>query len=306
MISGIMVLSNIRTPRQFLLIVRAVIAVSALLVLTEFFSGFTPPFDMTTTPGRAAGLFENPNNAALFIVAALPVVTIGLRLRWRVFWYALVLTCVFVTFSRSGLVLFGLAILLIEAFPIQGAGATSARRLIICAVLVVLAVSLYGLVSNYIVTHFAGSLNANTIGRVRLESNVSSETRLYLLRLAWEGFGNSPFWGHGVGAGDRWHVAQSVHNMFGLMALEYGIIGLAWLCAFLWALWSMPQPFGIWAASLFVGAAPFTHNLMDGPTYALILATYAALPAIFAPPGSHAPARSLQARWQSRPSVGRL
>lgn len=84
--------------------------------------------------------------------------------------------------------------------------------------------------------------------------------------------------------------------MFGLVALEYGVIGLAWLAGFLTALWSIPKPFGIWAAVLFSVAALMTHNLIDGPTYALILATYAALPAIFYTQRGHVPSIRFRAR----------
>ena len=280
-VSAIVLLSNMRSYRLFLLVVRLAILVSALIVLAEFFSGFSLPIMMTNVPGRAAGLFEGPNSAALFLTMALPIVTIGLKPLFRAFWYALIVTTVFLTFSRGGLVLCGMAIILVEAFPVQRGGVTSLRRLMLCIVLVVLVVALYGLVSTVIVNYFSSSFDSNAASRARLESNNSSDYRLYLLKLAWDGFASSPFWGHGTGAGDRWQADQSVHNVFGLVALEYGVIGLTWLAGFMIALWSIPKPFGIWAAALFSVAALMTHNLMDGPTYALILATYAALPAIF-------------------------
>lgn len=299
---AIILLSNLRSPTLFLLIVRVVILVSAMLVIAEFASGFSLPVVMTTVPGRAAGLFENPNIAALFIPMALPVVTIGLKPVHRMFWYALTLTCVVLTFSRGGLALCALAIVLVEAFPVQRAGVTSLRRLFILALLAVTAVSLYGLISTLLIENFGSELDANTIRRARLEGNASSDIRLYVLRLAWDGFSTSPFWGHGTGAGERWEVQDvSVHNMFGLVALEYGVIGLTWLGGFLLALWSIPRPFGIWAASLFTVASVTTHNLADGSTYAAILATYAALPALFTAPQGHGPT----ARSRSQSAGGR-
>lgn len=295
-LSAIVLLSNLRSPKLFLLILRVVILASALIALLEFFSGFSLPVMMTNVPGRAAGLFENPNTAGLFLTMALPIVTIGLKPLFRAFWYALIVTTVFLTFSRGGLVLCGLAIILVEAFPVQRGGVTSLRRLLLCIILVVLVVALYGLVSTIIVNSFSSGFDSNAASRARLEANNSSDYRLYLLRLAWDDFSSSPFWGHGTGAGDRWQAEQSVHNMFGLVALEYGVIGLAWLAGFLTALWSIPKPFGIWAAVLFSVAALMTHNLIDGPTYALILATYAALPAIFYTQRGHVPSIRFRAR----------
>lgn len=306
-LAAIVLLSNLRSPTQFLFMFRVVILASALIVLAEFFSGFSLPVVMTTVPGRAAGLFENPNNAALFITSALPIVTIGLKPLYRAFWYGLAMTCVFLTFSRGGAALCALAILLVEAFPLQRGGVTSLRRLFLCIVLVAVAVALYELITTFIINNFGSNLDANTLSRARLEDNASSAARLQLLRLAWEGFSTSPIWGHGTGAGDRWQASESVHNMFGLLALENGVIGLAWLGGFFFALWSIPRPFGIWATALYSVASLFSHNLIDGPTYSLILATYAALPAIFSAPQGHGPAvrsRTLALRQRRRPATG--
>ncbi|HYG28008.1 MAG TPA: O-antigen ligase family protein [Caulobacteraceae bacterium] len=295
-IGGTVLLSNLRNPRQFLLILRVVIIASALIVLAEFFSGFSLPAMMTTVPGRAAGLFENPNITGVFFTFALPVVTIGLRPVHRAFWYGLTLTCVFLTFSRGGLALCALAILLVEVFPVQGGGSALMRRLVIGAVLVATAVPAYVLISTFIVSNFGSELDANTIARARLEGDSSSDVRMYVLKLAWQEFSTSPIWGHGTGAADRWEADVSVHNQFGLIAMEYGVIGLAWFAAFLGTLWSMPRPFGIWATSMFVVAGMTLHNLFDGATYALLLATYAALPAIFSAQLSQRPLSPSAAR----------
>lgn len=281
-LSAIVLLSNFRNPRQFLLIIRVVTLLSVAIVMAEFLSGFSLPIEMTTVRGRAGGLFENPNNAALFITMALPIVTIGLKPHLRAIWYALTLTCVFLTFSRGGLAVGVLAIILIEVLPAERGGSASLHRLAIGLLLVAIAAPLYFLISSFVVNNFSSVLDANTLARVRLEGDSSSDIRLHLLRLAWEEFSASPIWGHGTGSGYQLSEELSVHNQFALVAVEYGAIGLAWLGAFLAALWSIPRPFGIWAASLFVVAGMTTHNLTDGATYALIVATYAALPAVFA------------------------
>lgn len=300
-LSAIVLLSNLRSPRTFLLIVRSIILFSAVILLTEFLSGFSLPVSMTTVVGRAAGLFENPNITAVFLTFALPVVTIGQRPLQRLFWYGLTLTCVFLTFSRGGLALCGLAILLVEVFPLHGGGAASMRRLLIGVLIVAIAVPAYVVVSTFIVSNFGSELDANTIARARLEGDSSSDVRMYVLQLAWQEFSASPIWGHGTGAGDRWQADVSVHNQFGLIAMEYGVIGLAWLGAFMAALWSLPRPFGIWATSMFIVAAMTIHNLFDGATYALLLATYAALPAIFSAQLSQRPLGQSTAR---RPLIG--
>lgn len=302
--SGIVLISNIRQPNTFLILLRATVLFSAVIVLAEFFVGSSLPVEMTTVPGRAAGLFENPNNAALFLPMALPVVTIGLRPIYRIMWYGLLVTCVFLTFSRGGQALCGLAILMAEAFPVQRGGVTSARRLLVCLIVVALGIAAYWSISNLMVTYFGSDLNANTLSRMRFEADASSNARLHLLRQAWEGFSTSPIWGHGAGAGNRLPGGQSVHNIFGLFALEYGAIGVIWIGGFLAALWAIPRPFGIWATGLFIVAGMTTHNLMDGPAYALILATYAALPAIFMSPRGYglagswiSPRRRSVKRW---------
>lgn len=305
-LAGTVLVSNIRSPSMYLLIVRVVVLLSGLILLAEFFSGFSLPVVMTTVRGRAGGLFENPNIAALFISMALPLVTIGLKPVQRVFWYGFTLTCVFLTFSRGGLAVCALAIMLIEVFPAQRVGGASLRRLSLGVLLVAIAVPLYLLISTFVVTNFGSQLDTNTLARARIESDSSSDIRLYVLRLAWEDFAASPFWGHGTGAGDRWLADVSVHNQFGLVAVEYGVIGLAWFGAFLAALWSIPRPFGIWATGLFAVASMTTHNLTDGPSYALILAAYVALPSIFPAQPLGAPAARAKSRHPAAQSNRRL
>jgi hypothetical protein len=295
--SSIVILSNLHGPRNFLLVFRGIVIFSAILVILEFILGPALPLKMSIVPGRAAGLFQNPNNAAIFLSAALPVATIGLKLTYRSVWYALIMTSVFVTFSRGGLAMCGAAILLVELFPAHGRSHFSLFRRIQIVIIICTIVFFYAPFSSFVMESFPSLFDANAANRVRFGGNYSSDLRFNALRLAWEGFSSSPLWGLGTGAGDRWSLAASVHNMFALTALEYGIIGLVWLVGFLMTLWAIPKPFGIWLVGVFTSAGMFSHNLFDGPTYAVILATYAALPAILRPISR---SRGAAARSQTR------
>lgn len=280
-IASIFVIASIRDEKYFLLLFRLAVAFSAAIVLLEFISQFDLPIELTTVRGRAAGLFENPNDTALFLACAVPIVTIGLRPRGRLLWYVAIATCVFLTFSRGGLMLCGVATFMVEAFPVDGRGKSNLRRLLLLGLFVVAAVGLYGLAATFMVNELGSNLTANTLARVRMESDIVSDARLYALKLSWDGFATSPFWGHGIGAGERWEVVgMSTHNMFALVALEQGILGLAWLCAFLVSLLAIRAPYGLWLFWLFVVGGMFNHNLFDRPTYGIILAMYASLPVI--------------------------
>lgn len=281
-IASLFVISSNRDAKYFLLLFRLAVAFSAAVVLLEFASQFDLPIQLTTVRGRAAGLFENPNITAIFLACAVPIVTIGLRFRGRLLWYVAIATCVFLTFSRGGLILCGVATFMVEAFPIDGRGKSNLRRLFLLGLFVIIAVGLYGLAATFLVTEFGSNLTANTLARVRLETDLASDARFYALQLSWDGFATSPFWGHGIGAGDRWQViGMSTHNMFALVAVEQGILGLAWICAFLVSLLAIRAPYGLWLFWLFVVGGMFNHNLFDRPTYGIILAVYASLPVIF-------------------------
>lgn len=281
-VASFFVISSIRDRKYFLILFRLAVAFSAAIVMLEFASEFDLPIELTTVRGRAAGLFENPNIAAFFLACAVPIVTIGLRPRGRLFWYVAIATCVFLTFSRGGLILCGVAAFMVEAFPTDGRGKSNLRRLLLLGLFVVAAIGLYGLAATFLVTEFGSNLTANTLARVRMETDLASDARLYALKLSWDGFATSPFWGHGIGAGDRWQVVgMSTHNMFALVAVEQGILGLAWFCAFLVSFLAIRAPYGIWLFWLFVVGGMFSHNLFDRPTYGIILAVYASLPVIF-------------------------
>jgi O-antigen ligase len=300
-VSAIVLVSNIRSGATFLRIVRAVFIASSAIVIAEFVSGFSLPVEMTTVRGRAAGLFENSNISALFISIMVPVITLGLRLRARIPFYALALLTVALTFSRGGLALCVAAIILVEMLPAEKGGALMFRRLLIGALMFLSLVTSYYLLSYVLLENFGGLLDSNTLARVRLEGDSSSDIRLELLQSAWAEFTASPFWGHGTGAGDRLLGGTSAHNQFALVAVEFGVIGLMWIMVLLIALWSIPHPFGIWAAALFTVASMTSHNLTDGATYALILATYASLPAIFERRASAGPSR--EPNYRPPPSI---
>lgn len=292
-VSATILLSNLRSGRTFVFIVRSIFLFSSAIVIAEFASDFSLPVEMTTVRGRAAGLFQNSNIAALFLSMMVPIVTLGSRMKYRIIWYTIALLSVVLTFSRGGLILCVTAIILVEVLPAEKCGVILFRRLIFGALIFLVLCVAYLLLAYGLTTVFGSALTANTVERIRLESDSSSEIRLELIRSAWESFAASPIWGRGTGAGDRLMDGTSAHNQFALVAVEYGAIGLIWFGVFLGALWSIARPFGIWAATLFAVASMTFHNLTDSATYALIVASYAALPAILT--------RSSSAR--SRPEI---
>lgn len=280
-IAAIVCLTNVRA-RTFLRVFRAVCLLSVLMMFLEYATRFAPPFRMSIVVGRAAGFFMNPNISALFLGAAVPIVTLRLGLVGRLAWYAAIAAATLITFSRGGMLLCAAMIAMAEIFPASHRTATNYwTKLVLLLIAVLVVYAIQDLIFQIISGSLGGYLDANTANRLRFGDNESSAARLYVIQLALGLAKDSIVFGRGIGFGNAWSQSISVHNIFVLVLLEQGIIGLLWLAALLAAVLSVRPPFGVWAAAVVVVGGMFNHNLFDSPTYGMIIAAYAVLPAMW-------------------------
>jgi putative inorganic carbon (HCO3(-)) transporter len=184
--------------------------------------------------GAVGGMFQNPNDLALNMVALLPLtVLVALRAhstKWRLgaaFLGLMMLGAIIVSYSRGGFV--GLAVVcLILGFQVaKRKPAVAAGAALMLLLALPLAPSSYW-------------QRVSSITDDSLDATGSREARRILLREAWNTFLTFPL--HGVGAGmfqaynppGRVELWRETHNVVLQVAAELGILGLAVFGFLLW------------------------------------------------------------------------
>ena len=241
-----------------------------------------PSTSELATVGRAAGFFINPNQAGAALVAGFALSVAVVPRRWRFAYMAVVAIGVGLTFSRAAIL--GMALV---CFALAYRGRTLTLRQIASA-LAVVAVLTWGawmVVSSELQERF------NIDPDVALDrllwildpegrADFSQEERIALLEKGWDQFLTSPALGNGVGSTELWEARTSTHNMYIMLASDFGLLGLlAFPCIVLAAIGA-----GIGRLSdatvtglflLFWGL--FSHNILSEYYLLLTLSLVAAL-----------------------------
>lgn len=278
--SAIIVLQNAK-ERDLVWSMRLVVAFSILVLFLEYSSRFSLPLKMSTVVGRAAGLYMNPNSAPFFLCAAMPLVTLRASVLVRLAWYLMVGIATQLTFSRGGMLLWISMVVMAEAFSLSSTrGKNYGLKVLVLAFVALALYTAYGLFIESAQTFLAGALDENTANRLRFGANDSSKIRIYIIERAIDVAQSSIVFGKGIGFAYSWGEGISVHNIFVLVLLEQGVLGLLWMALLFVSLLSLRPPIGIWVSTILVVGGMFNHNLFDSPTYGLVIALYAALPSV--------------------------
>lgn len=244
----------------------------------EYFAGGMLPWQFSNVPGRAAGFYINSNSAAAAIALATPLICLGMRRSTSVMIYLVTGAGVFLTFSRSGLINWVLAVFLTELFVRSGPRSRDRTVfLMMLGFLALLGAVFRNFIMESLIDLLQPYLDDNTTGRLLFNlSDSSTLERLALADGAWRLFLDFPLTGSGVWLGERWTFDRLPHNFYLLTMAEFGVAGLAWLALLLWALVRQPRRFGWVCAGVFGIAALFNHNVIDTPLFAILLALYSA------------------------------
>jgi hypothetical protein len=259
----------------------AAFAFLALLgVALNIYDFLIPTF--SNVPGRAAGLYVNPNIAGSFIamamVAGLSVIPSRMRIPF-------VLSCglgVVVTFSRESWIIWGLAVFLLGW---RGDLGSKRRRLLLASLAALIGLgfvvalfmgTLEPLVAHSPVMHY---LDANTLARLGIgASSISGDAarvREEAISVSLRAFSRAPWIGHGIGYNSQWRYIATLGgtaNMYLLFMVDGGILGLALFLALIFLLWSSSQGLGKVVAIQFLVESLFTNNLLEQPAFLAMLA----------------------------------
>jgi O-antigen ligase len=225
------------------------------------------------TLGRAAGLFINPNQSGAALVLGLALTLGVVAPRWRVAYAIVVSAGVALTLSRGALVGLGLVFgaLLVEGRtlrPVQvvriaglGAAAGYAFWLAFSAELQ----SRFNVDPALVLDRILWILDPS--GR----ADFSQAERAILAERGWLQFVASPFFGNGLGSTELWELRTSTHNLYIMLASDFGLVGWLVLPALLLAAVRRDftaLPGGVAAAFLLL-LGLVSHNVL-GEYYILI------------------------------------
>jgi O-antigen ligase len=233
----------------------------------------------SNVPGRAAGLYVNPNVAgyALALLMLCGMDSVQARLRWL-----FVLVCgvgVLVTFSRSAWIMWGVSLVWL-GWRNRAHGAKWKLVVITLSTLAGIGVLLAlftGELGEFLAgTPLAGYFDPNTLARMGVGgsslSGDSAATRTDLIWYSLQMAAQSPLLGHGSGYVYEWAFPVGPHDMYLRFLVEGGAFGLAFYLALLTMLWRATSGVQRILVLQLVIASFFSHNLLESPAIILVIA----------------------------------
>ncbi len=282
---GMIIIFRSSGPQPVLNALRIGVVLATIFVLMDYFiPRFTVFLDAAMHDSRkeyfhthrASGFFANPNGAGGFLAITAPLCAVGLSIWKRGFFYTVALVGILATYSRGSLVVMAVAIGLVETF-----GATRDGRLkinVFPIVAGVVALIVGGAVFLSATGGFTGgkqSARGDSASRLTTIGDSSTQERVYLMNYASSEFQKKPIFGHGVGYDYNWALPRPVHNIYLLMLVEHGVVGIVWFAFLLFAMSRCGAPYGIIGALLYALWGVFNHSLFNDVPNALPLALYA-------------------------------
>ncbi len=250
------------------------LAISAAIAFT-IYDFFSPTF--SPLAGRAAGFYVNPNRAGSLISLAMVVACGAIPRKMRLAFCVLAGAAVLVTFSRSSWILWatGVVGLAGTGVLIRNLKFTAALAIGSLAIGIVLAL-LTGGAFELINENFGSFLSDDSVSRIggtgTAFGDASARSRLDLMWSGLETFAASPWVGVGLGGTEDWVADKRPHNMYLLIAIEGGIVGLAIYLGLVFAIWLSVNPTGKVAVMVFAVSGFFSHNLLEQPEILCLVA----------------------------------
>jgi hypothetical protein len=252
-----------RARRFGVIAVAVCVAIASLVNVGESASllAFTEIPGLERVPGRAAGLYINPNQSGLAIALGVAAVTERIPKVARVPLVLLSIIGIAVTFSRGAALCLGVVFLWLLWKRALGGWQV--------AVVAIGAACLLAVALSYAQAN--GLLTENTASRLTL-SRQDDSGRLTLARKGVGMFMNAPLLGNGLASTERWDRADEwSHNMYVALAADHGVLGLLAFPALAAALcWRNRK--GTCFALALAAAGFFSHDLLQDRFSLLLMA----------------------------------
>jgi O-antigen ligase len=278
-----------------------VFGVVLLSVLNNFLD-FTGIYNFSVATGRAAGFYQNPNIAGFYLVTGMVLTASLLPRRLRLYYCLLVGLGVTLTFSRSSVLMWLVSLYGLSQIHIFSFSRKMLTIMWTSLVVMVLAVQFgENMVASLGITKYLGE-NARVRMQFNYQTDVSVQGRLAVAEESWQLFQQAPWTGHGLGAHNVSSTLVAPHNMFLLIGVEMGVLGLLLYIGLFFAIWRMNAGVAkVFAAAFFIGSL-FSHNLLDETALWLALALVAGTAASHASQNGSRSRRSQFVLGLSRPN----
>jgi O-antigen ligase len=205
----------------------AMIPLTLLIVPIEIFD-LLHPLVLSNNIGRAAGLYINPNICGEALTVGALFGHGVLKPRWRPLFIAVAGFGVVLTLSRGGILTFvAIVIILVVQRRVSARGLFAIGAVVVGALLVFLqATGRLDAVVNAVKLLSVASERVLNVEKVAGGGDASAADRVLLAQAAAQMFEDHPFLGKGTGATNEWEYPIGPHNMYLLLAAEYGLLGL--------------------------------------------------------------------------------
>lgn len=258
--------------------IQAALAILAVIATAVNVYDFLDPL-FTNDPGRAAGLYINPNIAGLFIAMAMVAGVEIIPRRWRL---PFVLGCgvgILLTFSRSAWILWGVGVVWLGWQRYIGSGQNRVLALVLGAMIGIGFVGLLftGGLGNLVAgSSFSSHLDANTQARLGIgASSLSGHAAHERIALIFDSLrigSEAPLVGHGLGYTAEWQFPVGPHDMYLLFFVEGGMLGMMLYLALMVLLWRYSTGVGKIVALQLIVAGIFSHNQLEQPAFLMLMA----------------------------------
>lgn len=229
----------------------------------------------STVAGRAAGLYEDANLSGSMLVAGMLLSVLRLRPTFRIAYCSVVGIGVLVTFSRSAITLWAIALFGMVAFR----WLTPHRKVAAAFVCLGLAgasqaLTTGGWIAALEVVGAGDMLNENTRARIGSsfldQHDFSKGEREDIALRALDDWKRSPIFGNGVGYSGYYPARP--HNQYLEVASDLGLVGLIPLLFLLLLLWRSGSQVGVLIAIHVAVSNFFSHNNLELPAVQLAIA----------------------------------
>lgn len=249
-------------------------------------------------PGRAAGLYLNPNIAAQTMVMILACLMLSGSTKANLVAALVALVGVFLTFSRGGILAW---VMLVLVATLRGRLPRWLLGVIVVlgAVIVVAGLQVFDALSVWISPENRNSLDrlAWLLGQGNLSDSSAGE-RDYIVAYGWDQFLHAPFLGHGLGYMWIWPVGVGTHNLLLRHLVEYGVLGVMIFPLFLFAsirsAANRADRLWLWlVAGIALMLSIFSHNMLEQGVFLLPWLALCLMQV-----GKGVPVRAYHIRWR--------
>jgi O-antigen ligase len=258
----------------------ALAAVVCLSVCINVFDFVRPTF--TSVAGRAAGFYENPNTSGKIIALCMVLSCAAIPRQLRVPFCLFAGLGILLTFSRSSWLLWAIGMIGLAATHELSKTSRAVTFWIVSALsaFIIFALLSGSMLEIFYTLGLGAYLDSNTVARLggggTTFQDASTSVRVDMIVRSIEDFQRHPWFGLGLGSTSEWMSMSRPHNLYLMIAVEAGVLGLLVITALFIFMWPKCTSIGRVALIVYAISGFFSHMNLVQPAMLCLLAIIAA------------------------------